>query len=114
MEAPSAMAGLLSWAPGRGAAAACIGCSLTFLVGLQLARRTRGDLGAWGFRSGSAFPSRDDAHALAGLGVVGDEREVAAELDDARELAALVIRAADHFGGCIVHKKHAALIRLGW
>src|SRR4051812_27870054 len=45
------------------------------------------------------LPSGDDAHALAGLGVVGDEREVPAELDDGRQLAAFVIRAADRGGG---------------
>src|SRR4051812_5185653 len=53
-------------------------------------------------------PPGDDAHALAGLGVVGDEREVPAELDDARQLAAFVVSAADRFGGGLVRGEHAA------
>src|SRR3954471_19068271 len=52
-------------------------------------------------------PPGDDAHALAGLGVVGDQREVPAELDDGRQLAAFVIGAADRFGGGIVDDEHA-------
>jgi len=48
------------------------------------------------------LPSGDDPHALAGLGVVSDQREVPAELDDARQLAAFVIGAADRFGGGLV------------
>src|SRR3954451_5619410 len=54
------------------------------------------------------LPSGNDAHALASLGVVGDEREVPAELDDGRQLAAFVIRAADRGGGGIVDDEHAA------
>src|SRR5439155_1594889 len=54
------------------------------------------------------LPSGDDANALARLRVVRDQREVPAELDDARQLAALVIGAADGFGGGLVHGEHAA------
>src|SRR3954454_13505275 len=52
------------------------------------------------------LPPGDDPHALAGLGVVGDQREVAAELDDARQLAGMVIGAADGFGGGLIDCEH--------
>jgi hypothetical protein len=54
------------------------------------------------------LPPGDDPHALARLGVVGDEREVPAELDDAGQLTTLVIGAADGFSGDLVHGEHAA------
>jgi hypothetical protein len=38
--------------------------------------------------------------------VVGDEWEVPAELDDARQLTALLIGTADRFGGGLVHGEH--------
>src|SRR4051794_31063220 len=57
------------------------------------------------------LPSGDNPDALAGLGVVGDEREVPAELDDGRQLAAFVIGPADRFSGDLVHGEHAAS---GW
>src|SRR4051812_11257836 len=64
---------------------------------LQARRRGRGGLaGCWPL--GQRLPTGDDPDALARLGVVGDQREVPAELDDARQLAALVIGATDGFG----------------
>jgi len=56
-------------------------------------------------------PPGDDAYALPGLGVVAEQREVALELDDACELAALVIGVADRFSGGFLHGEHAAS---GW
>src|SRR3954452_6369521 len=53
-------------------------------------------------------PPGDDPRALAGLRVVGDQREVPLELDDARQLAALVIGVADGFSSGFVHDEHAA------
>src|SRR4051795_7628208 len=57
------------------------------------------------------LPPGDDPHALAGLGVVGDEREVALELDDAGQLAAVLVGAADGLSGGLVDGEHAAS---GW
>src|SRR5206468_281429 len=69
---------------------------------VQARRGARGCLAAWGRLIRPRLPPGDDPHALAGLGVVGDEREVPPELDDGRQLAAFVIGAADRFGGGIV------------
>src|SRR3954454_12968709 len=53
------------------------------------------------------LPPGDNPHALASLGVVADEWEVAAKLDHAGKLAAFIESAADRFGGGLVHGKHA-------
>src|SRR5437763_1870363 len=45
------------------------------------------------------LPPGDDPHALAGLGGVADQREVAAELDDTGQFATVLIGAADGLGG---------------
>src|SRR4051812_18420663 len=77
----------------------------------------------WGFSSTSSagrprylgrpirrrLPPGDDARALARL-VVADQREVALELDDARQLAALVIGAADGLGGGLVDHEHGRIL----
>src|SRR3954449_10746789 len=57
------------------------------------------------------LPAGDGAHAKPGLAVIGDEREVATQLDDARQLAPVLAGAADRFGGWFIDGEHADTIR---
>ena len=66
-------------------------------------RRTR-----FGLAGGRGFHPADSADAAPCLGVVGDEREVAAQLDHSGEFAALLEGGPDDGGGRFVDDEHAA------
>src|SRR3954452_3952962 len=76
----------------------------------------RGPYRAHSAKTGDSLPERrlfrdciGDDGEVEGDGVVGDEREVALELDDAGQLAAFVPGATDRFGGRLVDGEHAVL-----
>src|SRR3954454_7201212 len=78
----------------------------------------RGPYRAHSAKTGDSLPERrlfrdciGDDGEVEGDGVVGDEREVALELDDARQFATVLIGAADRGGGSLVHGEHAGS---GW
>jgi len=58
-------------------------------------------------RNRQRLPSCDDPHALASFGVIGDEREMPAQLDDGGKLAVLVERTTDCLGGCFIDAEHS-------
>ncbi len=71
-----------------------------------------GPLRQLGWRLKRRRPARDGTGALPGMGVVGDAREPAAQLDGGRELAPFLKRGAD--GGSVVlrNQKHSKKVEL--
>ena len=60
---------------------------------------------------GYRLPPRDDPHTLPPSNVVGDEREVPAQLDDGGQLPVLIEHAANRRGCLFVHTEHRCTMR---
>ena len=60
---------------------------------------------------GHRLPPRNDPHALPPSDVVGDEREMPAQLDDGGQLPVFVEHTADRRGGLFVHTEHRSTMR---
>src|SRR4051812_12281525 len=84
--------------------------SLPSALGMQFRRpagcRVRRGPGVIGRRC----PSEDHLHASPGMNIVRQQREVPAELDNARQLAAVIDGAADRFGGGFIDREHALIL----